>query len=128
MLKEIESDQKGKSVTNKLYTVYRKKYDDSKSSYFKTRENYTYTKKLHELTVMSDSLETCDSSMRSNGLSILNGNKMMSFDIEKGTCAKGKYGDVFSSKIGKDVKTRFMVGMLSMALIAAMILMLYRRY
>jgi hypothetical protein len=129
MLKSIEADLKDKICNHKLYISYRKRYEETRSAYFKTRENYTYTKKLHELTVMTENLET-GGLMRSDGkLGVLQGNKMMSFDIEKNTCEKGRTGDFFSSKMfGKDVKTRVMVGMLSVALVAAMILLLYRRY
>lgn len=57
MLKQINLEISTNSFNNNesksFYTLSKKKYDEFKNSFFKTKENYTYTKKMQEMILNS---------------------------------------------------------------------------
>ncbi len=46
-----------------VYAAYKKRYEDFKSKYFKTKENFTYTKKMEEMILTSQSESESDNSI-----------------------------------------------------------------
>jgi hypothetical protein len=46
-----------KSLQLKVFQVYKKKYDELRSKYFKLKEDYTYTKKMEEMVLSTKDIE-----------------------------------------------------------------------